>query len=127
MRVVRALIIETVSDDLIGGRQDVSSANGVKPTALLLLVGDSVSTIIDLAKKLDTPAFQAPNPLPRLKHAWQKRLLRRSKLLEDRAGLDPKYRYPDSNQFAGRLCCPTRLDEVRKLIDDLDQPMGEQS
>ena len=89
-----ATIIETVSDDLIGGRQGrVLVTPLVKPNALLLIGwGDSVSTIIDLAKKLDTPVVPSTqSTVFRLKHASAETVAAAvESFLEDRAGLGPK-------------------------------------
>ena len=125
-----ATIIETVSDDLIGGRQGrVLVTPLVKPNALLLIGwGDSVSTIIDLAKKLDTPVVPSTqSTVFRLKHASAETVAAAvESFLEDRAGLGPKVTVtPDlrTNPLVV-YAAPRDLMEVRKLIDDLDQPMG---
>ncbi len=125
-----AAIIETVSDDLIGGRQGrVSVTPLVKPNALLLIGwGDSVSTIIDLAKKLDTPVTPSTqSTVFRLKHASAETVAAAvESFLDDRAGLGPKVTVtPDlrTNSLVV-YAAPRDLMEVRKLIDDLDQPMG---
>ena len=125
-----ATIIETVSDDLIGGRQGrVLVTPLVKPNALLLIGwGDSVSTIIDLAKKLDTPVVPSTqSTVFRLKHASAETVAAAvESFLEDRAGLGPKVTVtPDlrTNSLVV-YAAPRDLMEVRKLIDDLDQPMG---
>lgn len=125
-----ATIIETVSDDLIGGRQGrVLVTPLVKPNALLLIGwGDSVSTIIDLAKKLDTPVVPSTqSTVFRLKHASAGTVAAAvESFLENRAGLGPKVTVtPDlrTNSLVV-YAAPRDLMEVRKLIDDLDQPMG---
>lgn len=125
-----ATIIETVSEDLIGGRQGrVSVTPLVKPNALLLIGwGDSVSTIIDLAKKLDTPVTPSTqSTVFRLKYASAETVATAvESFLEDRAGLGPKVTVtPDlrTNSLVV-YAAPRDLMEVRKLVDDLDQPMG---
>lgn len=126
-----ASIIETVSEDLIGGRQGrVSVTPLVKPNALLLIGwGDSVETIIDLAKKLDTPVTPSTqSTVFRLKYASVETVATAvENFLDDRAGLGPKVTVtPDlrTNSLVV-YAAPRDLLEVRKLIEDLDQPGGQ--
>lgn len=126
-----AEIIEEASADLVGGRQGrVSATPLVKPNALLLIGwGDAVKSVIQLAKQLDTPV--APNTQSavfRLKYAVAEAVgTTIEQFLTGRAGLGPKAIVtvdPRTNSLIV-YASPRDLQEVEKLIGDLDQPGGD--
>jgi type II secretion system protein D len=126
-----AEVITEVSPDLVGGRQGrVSVTPLVKPNALLLIGwGDAVKAVIQLAKQLDTPvAPDSQSAIFRLKHAQAIAVgAAIEEFLRGRTGLGPKAIVtidPRTNALIV-FASPRDLQEVERLIDDLDQPGGE--
>lgn len=124
-------IIAQASPDLVGGRQGrVSVTPLVKPNALLLIGwGDAVTSIIQLARQLDIPV--APNTQSavfRLKYAQADAVgTTIEEFLTGRAGLGPRATVtadPRTNSLIV-YASPRDLQEIEKLIGDLDQPGGE--
>ena len=126
-----ASVIETVSEDLVASRQGrVTVTPLVKPNALLLIGwGDAVTAIVDLAKKLDTPV--APNSqstIFRLKHAPAEAIASAVEtFLADREGLGPKITVAADVRTNSVIvyASPRDMQEVQKLIKELDQPGGQ--
>ncbi len=125
-----AEVIETVGDDLVGGRQGrVTVTPLIKPNSLLLIGwGDAVAAITKLARKLDTPVIpNTQSTVFRIKHARAEAVSTAVEtFLAGREGLGPKVTIAADVRTNSVIvfAAPRDLLEVKKLIQDLDQPGG---
>lgn len=126
-----AEIIEDVSGDLVGGRQGrVAVVPLIKPNSLLLIGwGDAVAAIKVLIQQLDTPvAAESQSRIFRLKHAApaeiQQTLLT---FFSNRGGLGPRIQLATDARTNSLIvyAAPRDLEEIAKLIADIDRPGGE--
>ncbi len=124
-------VLEQVSEDLVGGRQGrVSVLPLVKPNSILIIGwGDAVVATEELIKQLDRPvAPESQSEVHRLKHASaaaaQQTL---QSFFDNRGGLGPRVQIatdPRTNSLIV-YAAPRDLEEIRKLIADIDRPEGE--
>lgn len=125
-----AEVIETVGDDLVGGRQGrVTVTPLIKPNSLLLIGwGDAVAAISKLARKLDTPVNpNTQSTVFRIKHARAEAVSAAVEtFLASREGMGPKVTIAADVRTNSVIvfAAPRDLLEVKKLIQDLDQPGG---
>ena len=123
-------ILDQVSGDLVGTRQGKVSATAlVKPNAVLLVGwGDAVTATEDLIKQLDQPvAPESQSEVYQLKHASAEAVRQTLQtFFQNRGGLGPRIQLandPRTNSLIA-YAAPRDLDEIRKLVDDIDQPEG---
>lgn len=126
-----AMILSTVAEDLIGGRQGrVHITPLLKPNALLLIGwGDAVTVVRDLIAKLDFPVPpESQFEVFRLKHTTAVLIGGTiQQFYAVRTGLAPRVvAVPDmrTNALVVRAA-PRDLAEARALIERLDQPTSD--
>ena len=126
-----AELLDQIVDDLVDARQgEVSTLPLVKPNAILLIGwGEAVNAAEELLKQLDTPvAPESQSEVFLLKHASANQVQQTlQSFFSNRAGLGPRIQVvaePRTNSVIA-YAAPRDMDEIRKLIQDIDQPQGE--
>ena len=124
-------LLNQISDDLVGSRQGrVSTLPLVKPNAILIVGwGDAVAATEELLAKLDTPvAPESQSEVFRLKHASATAVQQTLQaFFANRGGLGPRLQVatdPRTNSVIV-YAAPRDMDEIRRLIDEIDLPEGE--
>ncbi len=125
-----AAIIEESNEALVSGRQGrVSVTPLVKPNALLLIGwGDAVTAIVELAQQLDTPVdANTQSAIFRLEHASAQAVSDTiEQFLSGREGMGPRASIAIDERTNSLIvyASPRDMQEVAKLVKDLDQPGG---
>lgn len=124
-------VLQQISEDLVGGRQGrVTTLPLVKPNAILIIGwGDAVAATEELLNTLDTPvAPESQSEVHRLKHASAAAVQQTLQtFFTNRGGLGTRVQIatdPRTNSVIV-YAAPRDLAEIRKLIQDIDQPEGE--
>ena len=123
-------ILNEVSADLVNTRQGKVSATAlVKPNAVLLIGwGDAVTATESLIEQLDQPvAPESQSAVFQLKYASADAVRQTLQtFFQNRGGLGPRVQLandPRTNSLIA-YAAPRDLDEIRKLVEDIDQPEG---
>ncbi|QDV64973.1 secretin N-terminal domain-containing protein [Crateriforma conspicua] len=127
---VASVILQT-SQDLTSGRQGrVSVTPLVKPNALLLIGwGDAVNAIMELTRQLDTPvSADSQSAVFRIQHATAQTVGSTIEtFLSGRGTMGPDVNIAVDQRTNSLIvyASPRDLQEVAKLVKDLDQPGGD--